>query len=137
MTFPLHPQHHHDFYRTYLKSDQNSFSLSLSSLNPAAWNHDGVEVDVNVIASDRFNNPVPDGTAVLFSTEFGQISPSCLTEDGRCSGTWTSSDPRDLGTNDIRYPHEGITTITAQIVGEESFIDTNSNSIFDDGDILD
>jgi len=118
-------------------ADQNSFSLSLSSLNPAAWNHDGVVVSVNVIASDRFNNPVPDGTAVSLNTEYGQISSSCATLNGRCSGTWTSSDPRDLGINDIRYPHEGITTITAKIIGEESFIDTNSNGVFDDGDILD
>lgn len=118
-------------------ADQNSFSLSLETLNPAAWDRDGVEVAVNVIASDRFNNPVPDGTAVSLSTELGSITPSCVTVGGRCSGTWTSSDPRDLGINDIRYPHEGITTITAEIIGEESFIDTNSNGIFDDGDILD
>ena len=119
-------------------ADQNSLSLSLSKLNPAAWDYDGVEVDVNIIASDRYNSPVPNGTAVAFYTELGQISPSsCETLNGRCTVKWISSDPRDLGTNDIRYPHEGITTITAKVIGEESFLDTNANGVFDDGDVFD
>ena len=119
-------------------ADQNSLSLSLSTLNPAAWDHDNVEVDVNIIASDRYNGPVPDGTAVAFYTELGQMNPSsCETVAGKCSVKWVSSDPRDLGTNDIRYPHEGITTITAKVIGEESFLDTNANGIFDDGDVFD
>ena len=125
-------------------ADQNSLSLSLSELNPSAWNHDGVKVDVNMYASDRYNNPVPDGTTVAFFTELGQIEPSCQTTNGACVVEWTSSDPRDLGTLDPLYPRDnnsnnsdGITTITAVVIGEESFIDTNSNGIFDDGDQLD
>ena len=125
-------------------ADQNSLSLSLSELNPSAWNHDGVKVSVNMYAADRYNNPVPDGTTVAFFTELGQIEPSCQTENGACVVEWTSSDPRDLGTLDPLYPRDtsssnsdGITTITAVVIGEESFIDTNSNGIFDDGDQLD
>ena len=125
-------------------ADQNSLSLSLSELNPSAWNHDGVKVSVNMYASDRYNNPVPDGTTVAFFTELGQIEPSCQTANGACVVEWTSSDPRDLGTLDPLYPRDssssnsdGITTITAVVIGEESFIDTNSNGIFDDGDQLD
>ena len=124
-------------------ADQNSLSLSLSELNPSAWNHDGEKVNVNIYASDRYNNPVPDGTTVAFYTELGQIDPSCQTANGACVVEWTSSDPRDLGTNDPLYPRtingrsDGISTITASVIGEESFIDTNSNGIFDDGDQLD
>jgi hypothetical protein len=125
-------------------ADQNSLSLSFSSLNPAAWNHDGVEVDVNIIASDRYNTPVPDGTTVAFYTELGQIEPSCKTINGRCTVKWVSSDPRELGITDGRYPKDavhfnsdGISTITAKIIGEESFVDTNANGIFDDGDKFD
>lgn len=125
-------------------ADQNSMSLSLSELNPAAWDHDGVQVDVNIYAADRYNNPVPDGTTVSFYTELGQIQPSCQTTEGSCSVKWTSSEPRDLGTIDPLYPRDastkisdGITTITAVVIGEESFIDTNSNGYFDDGDQLD
>ena len=125
-------------------ADQNSLSLSLSVLNPSAWNHDGEIVSVNMYASDRYNTPVPDGTTVSFYTELGQIEPSCQTANGSCSVTWTSTDPRDLGTNDVRYPRDaitansdGISTITAVVIGEESFIDSNSNGMFDDGDQLD
>ena len=125
-------------------ADQNSLSLSFSVLNPAAWDHDGVEVGVNLIASDRYNNPVPDGTTVSFYTELGQVEPSCQTAGGRCTVKWRSSNPRDLGTGDIRYPRDnttsysdGITTVTAKILGEESFLDTNANGIFDDGDLFD
>jgi len=125
-------------------ADQNSLSLSLSVHNPSAWNYDGEKVSVNMYASDRYNNPVPDGTSIAFFTELGQIEPSCQTTNGACVVEWTSSDPRDLGIINPLYPRnsttansDGITTITAVVIGEESFIDTNSNGIFDDGDILD
>ncbi len=125
-------------------ADQNSFSMSLSVHNPLSWEHDGESVDVNIRASDRYNNPVPDGTNIAFFTELGIIQPSCSTEDGACSVTWTSSNPRDLGVLDVRYPRsaissysDGISTITAMVIGEESFVDTNSNGIFDDGDQFD
>jgi len=125
-------------------ADQNSLSMSLSVHNPSAWNHDGEVVIVSVLASDRYNNPVPDGTTVAFFTELGQIQPSCQITNGGCSVTWTSSDPRDLGTLDNRYPRniatnfsDGISTVTAMVIGEESFIDSNSNGVFDDGDQFD
>lgn len=118
-------------------ADQNSLSMSLSTFNPAAYNIDGVDVDVNIIASDRYNNPVPDGTTVSFYTELGVIEPSCQTTGGRCSVKWSSGGQRDLGESDGRYPHDSITTVMAKVIGEESFIDKNSNGIFDDGDQFD
>jgi len=120
-------------------ADQNSLSLSLSNHTPSGWDHDGEEVSANIYASDRFNNPVPDGTTVIFNTELGQIEPSCQTVRGKCSVTWTSSEPRVLGitTAGYIYNDDGKSTITASVIGEESFIDTNSNGVFDDGDLFD
>ncbi|MEW8050540.1 MAG: hypothetical protein AB2809_09205, partial [Candidatus Thiodiazotropha sp.] len=107
-------------------SDQNSFSLSLSNFNPEAWSQDGEQVTASIFASDHFNNPVPDGTAVSFTTEGGQIEPQCLTVAGRCSVLWTSTDPR---------PIDGRVTILASMLGEESFIDSvPSNGILDSGE---
>jgi len=74
--------------------DSNSFSLSVSKTSPEAWAYDGEEVDVTARLADHFNNPVPDGTTVNFSTEFGSIQPTCLTTDGKCIVTWTSQSPR-------------------------------------------
>ncbi|WOH39068.1 hypothetical protein RI844_07550 [Thalassotalea fonticola] len=75
-------------------ADYNSFSLSVSNFNPEAWLIDGIKVQVVAHVSDHFNNPVPDGTAISFNTEFGQVEPSCTTTNGSCVVDWTSSNPR-------------------------------------------
>lgn len=107
--------------------DQDSISLAFSVHNPEAWSYNGVEVDVIVHASDRYNNPVPDGTTISFYTELGQIQPSCKTVGGTCTAKWYSSNPKeDLGRS----------TVVAAAIGEETFIDTNGNGVFDDGDVI-
>ena len=40
------------------------------------------EITLDVIASDHFNNPVPDNTAIYFTTTCGQIEDKCYTKDG-------------------------------------------------------
>ena len=77
--------------------DENSFSLSAATLSPEAWAADGETVDITARLADRFNNPVPDGTAVTFTTEGGSIQGSCTTTDGACTVTWTSQNPRPCG----------------------------------------
>jgi hypothetical protein len=106
-------------------ADQDSFSLSMEQHNIEAWNYDGKTTSVTVHAADRFNNPVPDGTAVYFTTEAGSVGGSCTTQDGKCSVTWTSQDPR---------PADGRGTILATAIGEESFVDEDGNGRFGDGD---
>ena len=107
--------------------DENSFSISVEIFNPEAWNYDGETIDVNIYAADHFNNPVPDGTALYFTTEGGSIEPSCTTIDGACTVTWTSQDPR---------PSDGLVTILSTAIGEESFTDVNANGLFDSSDTL-
>lgn len=107
---------------------QKNVSLSIETLNPEAWRIDGVTVPVTVRLADRFNNPVPDGTAVTFTAEGGSIGGSCTTVDGACSVNWVSQDYRP-GT-------DGRVTIIASVSGEESFIDTNGNGEFDDADVF-
>lgn len=137
--------------------DQDSFSLSATVLNPEGWDRDGTIVEVTARLADAYNNPVPDGTAVLFTTEGGSIESSCLTSKGACTVTWTSQLPRPEGhvlmhnTNDennffsnnpdvIHPPQQfntlgqkfgGRATILATAIGEESFPDTNGNGRFD------
>ncbi|MCH4293744.1 hypothetical protein MJ923_05435 [Shewanella sp. 3B26] len=121
--------------------DQDSISLSADILNPEAWDHDGVVVQVTARLADAFNNPVPDGTAVRFTTEGGVIEPSCLTEDGSCTVKWTSQSPRPTGdalgidppelSNNLGQPYAGRVTVLATAIGEESFPDANGNGRFD------
>jgi len=110
---------------------QNSFSLSASQLNPRAWDQDNVTVTITALLADRFNNPIQDGTNISFTTELGSIVSSCTTINGGCSTTWRSQAPRSTigpGSN------AGRTTILANVVGEESFIDGDGNGIYSDGD---
>jgi hypothetical protein len=113
-------------------SDQNSMSLATESFNPEAWGTDGVEVTLTVHAADHFNNPVPDGSSVYFTTEGGQIQSQCQIADGRCSVVWTSSNPRPE--DDFLPGGSGRITILATMLGEESFIDANGNGVLDEGD---
>jgi hypothetical protein len=105
--------------------EQRSMTIAATVLNPEAGNLNGEESSITVWLSDNFHNPVPDGTTVNFTTEGGNIEPSCSTTIGSCSVTWTSSEPR---VDDHRI------TILATALGHETFFDTNGNNIFDDAD---
>lgn len=105
--------------------DQNSITLALSTINPEARNIIGTNVDVTAYLADSFNNPVPDGTTVNFTTEGGAIEPSCTTTDGNCTVTWTSQEP---------FTDNHRVTILATAEGHEYFVDVNGNNLFDDND---
>ena len=107
-------------------ADQNSISLSALHRNPygsrySEYNNDalckalgydnglfysgsmevdGLCTDVMVKLADKFNNPVPDGTAATLTTEYGRIQGSCVTEGGDCKVAWTSQNPRSSATVD-------------------------------------
>ncbi|MEW8505664.1 MAG: hypothetical protein AB2598_03105 [Candidatus Thiodiazotropha sp.] len=114
-------------------SDQNSMSLAADILNPEGWDFDGEKVELTVHAADHFNNPVPDGASVYFTTEGGQIQSQCQIANGSCSVEWTSSNPRPQE-NDVPGGMAGRITILASMLGEESFIDANGNGVLDSGD---
>lgn len=105
--------------------EQRSISLSASLFNPEANSFNGEESAITIYLADNFNNPVPDGTTVNFTTEGGVIQPSCTTANGRCSVIWTSAEPR---VDNHRI------TILATALGHESFFDVNGNNTFDDSD---
>jgi hypothetical protein len=101
---------------------QDSFSLSASTYNIEGWNYDGTQTTLTARLADHFHNPVPDGTAVYFTSEGGSVAPSCTTVGGVCSVTFTSQALR---------PNNGRVTVTARAIGEEAFTDLNSNGVAD------
>jgi hypothetical protein len=127
---------------------QASFSLAVACHNVEAWQNDGVQVAVTARLSDRFNNPVPDGTAVSFYTEGGQVAAQCTTTttsgNSSCSVNWTSQNPRPA--KDPSLPlctlpavagscdRPGRSSLLAVAIGEESFTDVNGNGGFDPGE---
>lgn len=108
--------------------DQDSFSLSASTHNIEGWGYDGVTSELTARLADHFNNPVPDGTAVNFTTEGGSIVGSCTTVQGECKAVFTSQNPR---------PTNGRVTVLAYAVGEESFTDLSGNGLADTGEMID
>lgn len=106
-------------------ADQNSISLAAQVLNPETHNVNGVTTQITAWLADSFNNPVPDGTTVNFTTEGGKIEATCQTTNGSCSVQWESSEPRV-------YNHRS--TILATALGHETFFDTNGNNQFDNED---
>jgi len=138
--------------------DQDSFSLSANIFNPEAWRPDGAEVEITARMADAFNNPVPDGTAVTFTTEGGSIEPSCVTTNGICTVIWRSQLPRPEGltltkgdcdfdednnstiecaeeANTLGQKKGGRVNILATAIGEESFPDLNGNARFDASEV--
>lgn len=145
--------------------DQNSISLAVGGCSgeetfvvDGAFNIDGLCRELTVSMADKFNNPVVDGTAAVFTTEYGSIVGNCETENGVCSVEWRSQEPRlptlsdddfvkriddsdyncpshnaDEGPcpDDLGYIRGGRSTILVHAIGEESFIDRNGNGIFD------
>lgn len=106
--------------------DNDSFSVSADTLNIEGFDIDGTTTAITVRAADRFNNPVPDGTSVSFTTEGGSIPGSCETTGGSCSVNFVSQDPR---------PANGRATVRVTAIGEESFTDANpSNGRYDAGE---
>jgi hypothetical protein len=135
--------------------DQNSMSLSLTDLEPVGWLHDGVESKATIRLADAFNNPVPDGTTIAFTTNGGSIDANCPTTKGACTVTWRSQSPRptspnavsfattspfgkicpaikDISNNDVTECRSGRVQILATAIGNESFIDGNGNGLYDD-----
>lgn len=104
---------------------QLGFSLSSENPNSEANDIDGQTVSITARLSDSFGNPAPNDTTVNFTSEGGQIQPSCLTVNGACSVTWTSANPR---TTDHRI------SVLAYALGHETFFDTNGNNQFDNAD---
>ena len=117
--------------------DQDSFSLSVSTINAEGWQTDGTNVAVTARLADAFNNPPPP-TVVFFTTEGGSIDDSdssCVTDStGACSVTWRSQNPRPTGqvlTNSLCTPNQDAdpTILCARLPVTTDGVDVNGNPI--------
>ena len=81
-----------------------NISLAVKCWNVEAYGIDGVTVPVTVSMTDRFSNPVPDGTTANFQTTLGGITGSCQTGNavsgsGACVVQWFSKTPYSVSGN--------------------------------------
>ncbi|TCS41172.1 hypothetical protein [Reinekea marinisedimentorum] len=112
--------------------DYDSFSLSVdAAVVDEALNTDGITATFTVQVADRFNEAVDDDTVVYFWAENGYLQENtCSTSSGSCSVTWVSGGTR---------PEDGLATVLAYTVGEDSFYDSGTvNGIYNvAGDVVD
>lgn len=109
---------------------QLNFSLAQGTVNIEGGGYDGTPNTYTVTVSDRMSNPVPDGTAVNFIAEAGQVNASAQTQKNAngiavATANFSSAQPK---------PDDGRVTVTAYALGEESFIDQNGNNVYDAGE---
>lgn len=117
--------------------DNDSFTFAAKRYNIEGAGFADETDTITMQLSDRFNNPVPDGTVVSFTTEGGSIkgdqdsdqgtTGSCITKNGVCNAILTTTNPK---------PDDGRVTVLAYVQGEESFFDVNGNKVFDQGDLI-
>ena len=104
---------------------QLNFSLSQGSRNIEGYDVDGTKNTYTIIASDRLGNPVPDGTAINFVSEGGQVQSIVFTatSNGLSSATaqFQTSQPR---------PADGRLTVLSYALGEKSFIDADGDNVY-------
>lgn len=110
---------------------QLNFSLSQGTVNIEGYDRDGTTNTYEIIASDRSANPVPAGTSINFVAEGGQIEGikriGIVNGISRTAANFVSSSPR---------PRDGRITVVAYALGEESFLDTNGNNVYDPGELF-
>jgi hypothetical protein len=136
-----------------------NISLAVKCQNVEAWEIDGVSVPVTVSMTDRFSNPVPDGTTANFQTTLGGIQASCQTGStapgsGSCTVNWVSKAPYSVSGNPkstagnanasaaycpgalCNTTTNGRSPIMVTAIGEESFIDANGTGYFNPADTV-
>jgi hypothetical protein len=121
-------------------------------------------VPVTVSMTDRFSNPVPDGTTANFQTALGGIQASCQTGtttsgSGACVINWTSKAPYSISGNPqttsgnanvnpayctgagqamglCNTTTNGRSAVYVTAIGEESFKDATGSGYFNPGDTV-
>lgn len=111
---------------------QKNLSIAADNINPEVYDSEEEtfteqSVKISVKVGDLSNQLLTDSHTIFFATEWGLITPSCVTVNGSCSVTWQTS-------SFINIPADLLNTITAWTTGEEAFSDTNGNELFDDAD---
>ncbi len=106
--------------------DADHFSIAPASMNVAGLLHLGIENRITAYVYDQYANPVPEGTAIYFTTDFGGILGSALTGfNGQGHVDLYSALPLpDCGGG-------GLVTVTARTIdGANQTIETQTSVLF-------
>ncbi len=85
-------------------------SISRGNKNLPGLLFDNERTTISVLLGDRYQNPVPAGTAVYFTTTGGIVQPTAYTDaDGAASVELITANPRPAG---------GVATVFARTIGD-------------------
>jgi hypothetical protein len=107
---------------------QKAASIATQKFALEGFNFDGDTTPITLSLADRQGNPVPDGTVVNFVASSGVMLPaSCVIAGGnsQCVSTIRSQGTR---------PRNGRVSVLAYVQGEEDFVDSNFNNVYDAGE---
>lgn len=91
--------------------DEEHFSLVANRVNIAGRVHYGILDKVTAYVGDKYSNPVAPGTAVYFSSDYGIVEGSALTDElGRATLNFMSASP--LPPNPLQNPFAHIYATT-------------------------
>ncbi len=110
--------------------------IAPAARNVAGLVTQGIICPITAIVGDHFGNPVPQNTTVSFFTNGGVVDPQGITDELGNAFSQTKTGPPiprvgavpDPGPSD---PRTGFVTVIAVTQGEETFIDSNGNGVFD------
>lgn len=107
---------------------QKAASISAEKLSIEGGQIDGETTGITFRIADRQGNPVPDGTVVNFVSQSGaMIPPVCVIAGGTSQ---CKSEIRSQGTR----TENGRVSVLAYVQGEEDFVDSNGNNVYDAGE---
>ncbi len=86
--------------------DADHFSLAPSKVNIAGLLYHGLIDQVTAFVGDRYGNPVAPGTVVYFSSDYGIVDGSAVTDDmGRATVRFMTADPLPPNPQDSAFAH--------------------------------
>ncbi len=86
--------------------DESHFSLAAEQLNIAGLKFRGIIDRVTAFVGDRYGNPVAPGTAVYFSSDYGIVDGSAITDNlGRATIQFVTADPLPPNPMDSAFVH--------------------------------
>ncbi len=111
--------------------DPAHFSLASDILNIAGLKFSGLLDHITAFVGDRYSNPVAPGTVVYFSSDYGIVDGSAVTDDlGRATVQFLTASPRPPSPADSAFVH--ITGWTFRDSLQENLISSRTRVLLTD-----
>jgi adhesin/invasin len=105
--------------------DPDHFSIAFQRVNIGGLVLDGIRNEVVAHVGDQHGNPVPDSTAVWFSSEYGLVQGSAFTDGHGEAKVWEIT----AGPHPALPGGDGLVRITAQTVSKSDELITTSGFV--------